>query len=71
MTRDERFIIENAAEGDDLDLLLATHRCADCGDYAFLDVRGPDGSAEWLCPTCADEREVELRGASSGTARAA
>jgi hypothetical protein len=48
MTRDEQYIIENAAAGDDLDLLLATHRCADCGADAFLDV-----ASVWLCVECA------------------
>jgi hypothetical protein len=52
MTRDEQFIIENAGADDDLDLLLATHRCADCAADAFLQVEG-----EWLCVGCAEVAE--------------
>lgn len=53
MTKDERFIIENAAAGDDLDALLATHRCTDCAEFTFLYFDGL-----WLCQTCSDERSV-------------
>ena len=63
MTKDEQFIIENAAADDDLDLLLATHRCADCAEYAFLEVVTPDGAMLWLCAGCADEREQEEQAA--------
>ena len=56
MTRDEQFIMQNAGIGDDLDLLLATHRCADCADPAFLLV-DDDGEPTWLCASCADESE--------------
>jgi hypothetical protein len=59
MTSDERFIIENAAADDDLDLLLATHRCADCAEYAFLEIEG-----EWLCVGCAEAVEREAAAAS-------
>jgi hypothetical protein len=52
MTRDEQFIIENAAADADLDLLLAVHRCVDCAADAFLDVDG-----EWLCVECAGTAE--------------
>jgi hypothetical protein len=54
MTRDERYIIENADAGDDLDVLLATRRCSDCADLAFLFTDGL-----WLCQVCADERAIE------------
>lgn len=54
MTRDELFIIENAGADDDLDLLLATHRCADCAADAFLEIEG-----EWLCIGCADAAESD------------
>lgn len=54
MTRDEQFIIENAAAGDDLDLLLATHRCTDCAADAFLELSG-----EWFCIDCVAAAELE------------
>jgi hypothetical protein len=70
MTSDEQFIFENAAADDDLDLLLATHRCADCAEFAFLLVETSDG-ALWLCSGCADEREGEERDARTHGAEAA
>lgn len=57
MTRDERYIIENAESGDDLDALLATRRCADCAEFTFIFVEGL-----WLCQMCADERQSERAG---------
>lgn len=71
MTGDEQFIIENAAADDDLDLLLATHRCADCAEYAFLEVRGDDGATLWLCAGCADERATEALAYAESHSRAA
>ncbi|WP_022900853.1 hypothetical protein [Humibacter albus] len=72
MRQDELFIIENAAADDDLDVLLATHRCADCAEYAFLWVSVDDGAAEaWLCETCADEREAAVRSERAQRDRAA
>jgi len=53
MTRDEQFIIENAAADDDLDLLFATHRCADCGADAFLET-----TSGWSCVDCAAAAEA-------------
>jgi hypothetical protein len=60
MTRDEQFIIENAGADDDLDLLLATHRCADCAADAFLVAEG-----EWLCVGCAEVAEREASNAAA------
>ncbi|MHA7985595.1 hypothetical protein ACX9R5_07275 [Rathayibacter sp. CAU 1779] len=54
MTRDEQFIIENAAADDDLDLLLATHRCAVCAADAFLEADG-----EWFCVECIESVDHE------------
>ncbi|GAB3392337.1 hypothetical protein GCM10027568_19410 [Humibacter soli] len=59
MTKDEQFIIENAEADDDLDVLLATHRCADCAEPAFLQVEDQDGRSVWLCVGCAEESERE------------
>lgn len=58
MTRDEQFIIENADADDDLDALLATHRCADCAEPAFLQF-DDEGESVWLCAECAGELENE------------
>jgi hypothetical protein len=54
MTRDEQFIFENADADDDLDVLLATHRCADCAEPAFLSF-DDEGESGWLCAECAGE----------------
>lgn len=62
MTRDEQFIIENAAADDDLDVLLSTHRCADCGADAVLDT-----AAGWLCVECADDADSESETAISAS----
>ncbi|GAB3800868.1 hypothetical protein GCM10028798_16010 [Humibacter antri] len=71
MTRDEQFIIENAGAGDDLDLLLATHRCADCAADAIVEVEGDDGVTLWLCADCAGERDAEGPALAEHHARAA
>ncbi|HWD61646.1 MAG TPA: hypothetical protein VG369_04060 [Humibacter sp.] len=58
MTRDEQFIFENADADDDLDVLLATHRCSDCAEPAFL-LFDDEGESLWLCAECAGESERE------------